>query len=59
MAASTECCSSPPPAADAGATGPPRRGTILARDLDRAHAEARAITLDGGTAEIIYIDPHG
>lgn len=39
--------------------GEAKRGTIVAVDLDTARAEAHTIARDGGTAEVVYVDPTG
>jgi len=36
-----------------------RQGTIVAADLEGARREARTVTRDGGTADVVYVDSAG
>lgn len=36
-----------------------RTGTIVARTAEAAHAEARRVAADGGTAVVVYVHDNG
>jgi len=47
-----------PPGGDA-ARSSTKLGTIVAADLPTARREAHTIARDGGTADVVYVDPTG